>query len=144
MTFDLPFAHEDELAAKVRAAIGVGDWDPVSAITPQFDRDDGQEPWYIPETLADFDGLCSAPEEVLRTMCMMPWNNTADPDDAEETARLGGQLWLFPWQWYDHIPDGYEVVTVCGQRERFEHGRTDDDRRFGCLAFGFVRNAETP
>lgn len=139
--FHLPFGHENELAALIRQAIGVGDWDPVTAITPQFNRDDGQEPWFYPETTADLDGLLGAPPEVLRTMCLMPFNDPNDPEDNWDTQRIGGELWCFPVQWYDHIPEGYEVTTINGRTEKFKRGDTDDDRRFGCLPYGFVRRA---
>lgn len=61
---------------------------------------------------------------------------------AELAARgLGnwnGSLFLFPVGWYDLIPEGFEVVTIGGRRERFRRGRTDDDQRFGMLAYGVV------
>jgi hypothetical protein len=47
----------------------------------------------------------------------------------------------FPAEWYDHIPEGFEIVTINGAMKPFERGVTDDDRRFGLLAFGIVVKA---
>ena len=54
----------------------------------------------------------------------------------------GNVLWLFPKDWYDHIPAGMEVVDIFGEREKFEPGVTDDDYRAGVLAFGVLRHQE--
>ena len=51
-------------------------------------------------------------------------------------------LWLFPYQWYDHIPEGMELMCIDGTTEPFKKGVTDDDYRFGCLAFGIVPDFE--
>ena len=61
----------------------------------------------------------------------------------EELKNFGLGMWdtghyLYPLEWYDFIPDGYEVVDIFGDREAFKHGETDTDTRFGVLAFGFT------
>ena len=43
---------------------------------------------------------------------------------------------LFPCEWYDVIPTGYMVTDIFGEAEPFIPGKTDDDKRFGCLSFG--------
>jgi len=62
-----------------------------------------------------------------------------------ELFRWGLRMWseesglmLFPAEWYDRIPEGYEVVTINGETKPFERGVTDDDRRYGCLSYGIV------
>ncbi len=60
------------------------------------------------------------------------WNGPADRED-------GKTLWLIPASMYDEIPDGIELVTINDKTILFEHGKTDNDRRFGCLAYGILR-----
>lgn len=56
----------------------------------------------------------------------------------DEPDGHGRVLMLLPGEWYQHIPRGYEIVDINGNAERFEPGVTDDDIRFGCLAYGIV------
>jgi len=61
-----------------------------------------------------------------------------------ELKALGLGLWdesrlmLFPFEWYDAIPTGFEVVTINGRSVTFEPGVTSNDRGFGCLAYGII------
>lgn len=48
-------------------------------------------------------------------------------------------IWLIPGEWYDYIPDGYLLTDICGRQEPFKRGKTDNDIRFGCLAYGILR-----
>lgn len=68
---------------------------------------------------------------------------------AEQLVQLGCRRWdetglvLFPWQWWDYIPEGFVVRTVMGVERAFskswESGRPGaNDRRLGMLAFGIV------
>lgn len=45
-------------------------------------------------------------------------------------------IWLFPKEWYDLIPNGFIVTGLNGESYPFESGKSDDDTRFGCLAYG--------
>ena len=49
----------------------------------------------------------------------------------------GKALMLFPAEWYEIIPNGTLVESISGEKESFMRGVTDDDRRFGMLAYGF-------
>jgi hypothetical protein len=49
---------------------------------------------------------------------------------------------LFPWEWYDVIPNGFVVTGLDGESYAFQHGVSDDDKRFGCLAYGIRRLKE--
>jgi hypothetical protein len=130
--FKLPQLGVSESADRVRAAIGAGDWEEVLIQTPQFDRVDGNEPWWFPKTAADLDAIRTAPAEVLRSMGCGLWDNDG-----------GQEHWLYPAEWYDHIPEGHEMVSISGQREPMQRGVTDDDRRMGVLAYGFTRALTT-
>lgn len=48
----------------------------------------------------------------------------------------GFVLLLLPGEWYSHIPEGYELVSIMNRKEKFKRGKTSDDIRFGCLAYG--------
>ncbi len=38
-------------------------------------------------------------------------------------------MWLFPGEWYDHIPEGHEVTDINYETENFVKGETFDDIR---------------
>lgn len=119
-------ASENDLAAAIREAIGADPDERVDVTTPQFERRDGVEVEWHPKETADVYGLSDADDETLVDLGLRCWK-----DD----------LWLFPVEWYDHIPDGTLVETIMGEVEGFEHGETDNDRRFGVLPYG-IRNGE--
>ena len=48
-------------------------------------------------------------------------------------------LWLYPKAWYAKIPDGFQIVDIFFDVDRFVLGETSGDERFGMLAFGFLR-----
>lgn len=120
-------ANAPDFAERLIEAIGAKPGEPVEIITPQFDRTDGVQP-VVPTF--DFGNLPSYPEETIRALGCLPW----DEPDAE-----GNVLWLYPAEWYDRIPEGHVVTTISGNEEPFRRGETDDDRRFGVLAYGFQK-----
>ncbi len=125
----LEFGDVSELAHKIRELIGVGDFEPVKVLLPQFDRIDNMAVLIKPKNAKWFDTLKTAPPSILRDLGMQPWD-----DD----------LWLYPAEWYDYIPEDYEIVDINGKIGSFHKGKTDDDRRYGALAYGFkVGNIET-
>lgn len=85
---------------------------------PQFDRPDGKKASAPPEP---FSAVCSMAREKLHELGCQNWDDS---------------LVLFPAEWYDHIPNGFLVTDINGDVEPFQHGSTDNDRRFGCLAYG--------
>lgn len=125
---ELPPADESEFAAAVRDAIGAGPDEEVIVVTPQFERTDGVEPGDPPLTEADFDELRDLDRDELLERGLRPWGM----DD----------LWLFPGEWYPHIPAGLEVTDINGETEAFEPGVTDDDIRHGVLAYGLTIDTE--
>lgn len=61
---------------------------------------------------------------------------------------MGVEIWkingedihyLFPKEWYEIIPNGFEIINIFGNKENFVPGVTDDDIRYGCLSYGFIR-----
>ncbi len=124
--------NDPDFAQKFAEAIGVQPGEEVHFITPQFERTDGLS---VPLPICDFDRLPELPEETLKAIGCQKW----DEPDAD-----GNVLWLYPAQWYQHIPNGTVVTDINGNTERFERGVTDDDMRFGALAYGFTRAALGP
>lgn len=46
---------------------------------------------------------------------------------------------LFPGEWFDIIPEGFEVTDINGLTYRHNKETADDDIRYGCLAYGIRR-----
>ena len=120
---ELQFGDVSELTHKIREAIGVGDFELVQVVLPQFDRTDGRLVSITPPDAAWLDTLKHAPLGILADLGLQCWKKN---------------LWLFPAEWYDHIPEGYEIVDICFETECFRRGQTDDDRRFGALSYGIL------
>lgn len=120
-------ARAPDFAERLMEAIGAKPGEPVEIMTPQFDRTDGIRP--VVANL-EFGNLPGYSEQTVRALGCLPWDG---PDENGET------LWLYPAEWYDRIPEGHVITTISGEEEVFRRGETDDDRRFGVLAFGFVR-----
>lgn len=51
-------------------------------------------------------------------------------------------LWLYPREWYDDIPEDFTIVFIDNKVSHFKKGVTNNDSRFGALAFGFVKYDE--
>lgn len=73
------------------------------------------------------------PEDALRELGLRRWCDPAAP-----TWPLHQTLMLLPGEWYSHIPDGFELVTINAAPRVFKRGVTDDDVRMGCLAYGIL------
>lgn len=121
--------NDSNFAEKLAQAIGVQKGEKVTFVTPQFDRTDGVS---VGVPVFDFKQLPNLEEETLKEIGCQKWDA---PDDE------GNVLWLFPAEWYDHIPNGTVVFDINGAEESFVKGETDDDMRFGALAYGFKRKA---
>lgn len=127
--FDAIFDINDpDFAQKLVDAIGAKPGEEVEFITPQFNRTDGLN---VPLPLCDFSKLNTLSEETLKAIGCQKWD---DPD------KDGKVLWLYPAEWYDHIPDGTKIVSISGSHKEFKHGKSDDDRRCGALAYGFLKS----
>jgi len=114
--------------AKLREVIGAGPDDKVQIVTPQFERSKGEPaPAPPPPDRDAWEALRTKSREALHALGLRAW---APPDVH------GRVLMLLPGKWYTHIPKGYAVVSINGGDEPFEPGVTDDDIRFGCLAYG--------
>lgn len=114
---------DEDFARKFSEAIGAQPGDTIQIATPHFERTDGVVP-ALPDA---WERLRTLSVETLAALGCGRWDA---PDER------GTVLMLFPKEWYAHIPAGFEIVTISGNKERFVPGKTDDDYRFGCLAYG--------
>lgn len=121
--------NDPDFADKLAEAIGAKPGEQINIITPQFERADGLT---VPVPVVDFARLPEMPEHTLKAIGCQKW----DEPDAD-----GNVLWLYPAEWYAHIPDGTTITDINGHTEQFKRGETDDDMRFGALAYGFKRPA---
>ncbi len=119
---------EHPLAAQLRELLGVSTYEEVTVVTPQFERTDGRTVVCRPTTADSLDRIKKLPHEVLLGIGLGIW-------DANE-AQIH---YLFPKEWYSCIPDGYPVTDIFGETEQFKFGVSDNDKRFGCLPYGFIR-----
>lgn len=98
--------------------------------SPIFEREDGIQVT-VPDEPLDFEKLKKTDPATLTAMGYRACEQTATHT-----------LWLIPGTFYNNIPDGSELVDVFEKPLKFEKGKTDDDIRFGVLAYGFMQ--ETP
>lgn len=125
-------SDQSDLAATVRRAIGAGLSESVTVVTPQFERPEHWPPVEHPPALpSEWNALRAMTKAELLSMGLGNWD---------------GRLMLFPGKWYAFIPEGFEVETISGGREKFQRGVTDDDIRFGSLAYGIpaIDGVEVP
>lgn len=126
---DLLSLDDPAFAEKFAAALGVKPGDTIEIATPQFERTDG----IVPSLPIDgWERLRKCSRAALKALGCRAWD---EPDER------GKVLMLFPKEWYAHIPAGFEVVVINGDVEAFVPGETDDDYRFGCLAYGIEVDA---
>jgi len=110
-------------------AIGLQPGEKLESMTPQFERTDGVQVPVLAD-LIEWETLHTRDEATLRALGFGVW----EKDEK-------GTHWLFPKEWYSIIPDGYKFTYISGEQGVFKRGETDDDYRFGCLAFGFIQEA---
>lgn len=94
----------------------------ITITTPQFERTPNMAPvTEPPKTREGFEALRSMSAEQLVALGLGSWD---------------GGLFLFPGEWFEHIPPGFEIETIGGEVIPFDPDKEDDDIRFGCLAYG--------
>lgn len=94
----------------------------IEIVTPHFTRTaDMGPPPSLPATDDDWRQLQSMSVEEAKERSFGNWD---------------GGLFLFPGEWYAHIPPWLEVECISGARGRWDAEVRDDDIRFGCLAYG--------
>ena len=120
---------------ELEQALGFPLRDVGEVLTPQFARTDKVtvDLTLMPRTWQEWVGLCEKSPEQLKAAGCGVWNKNL----------AGDTHWLFPKEWYPHIPAGLPVLCIGGETKLFTPGVTDDDYRFGCLSYGFVMKNKT-
>jgi hypothetical protein len=124
--------NDPDFEAKFVAALGIQPGEKVQFITPQFTRVNGIVVSYFPKTIEEYEFLKVLTPENLKKLGCQKW----DGDDEKIH-------WLYPSEWYPHMPAGLEIVSISGETEHFVPGETDNDIRFGALAYGFIQYRES-
>jgi len=111
-----------EAAEAIAEAVGAKPGDTIEIAAPQFTRTpDMPASACPPGSSVEWSDLKKMTVKQLKELGCGNWD---------------GRLMLFPGEWYHHIPAGYEVEGISGNKEAFIAGVTDDDIRFGCLPYG--------
>lgn len=127
--FDLILdASDNNFVEQLAKALGLKPGEKLKITTPQFKRTDGRVISYRPNTPEEYRALPKLDADALIKIGCQRWK--------EEDGKV---TWLFPFEWYDHIPDGTIVIDINGEVNKFKRGETDNDIRFGALAFGFTQ-----
>lgn len=105
--------------------------------TPQFERDAKDPAPAVSPAGVEFEALLELPAKTLQALGMRPWGTLGESADGGDVP---GEkvLYLFPWEWYPHIPANFTCVGIDGETFPFEPGVTDNDKRFGLLAYGIL------
>ncbi len=120
--------NDPDFNEQFREALGLKDGDTLQIVTPQFTRTNGIVVTWVPKTVEEYEFLkLLKPDNLIRIGCQR-WSS----DDLETH-------WLYPSEWYHHIPDGFPITSICGETKPFVSGETSDDIRFGALAYGFIQ-----
>ena len=114
-------------------ALGLKEGDSVVFYGPSFDRAPGEPAPADPPTA--WESLKTLSDQTLHDLGLKPWG----PIDEKKPNRI---LWLFPKEWFAHIPTGFEVTSIFGDSAPFSSEKHDDDTRFGMLAFGIVKEED--
>lgn len=154
MSFRLVASNQSPLAALIRKVIGATATEEVEVETPQFNRNATDTPPMLPPGEGDISAWLAflrISRDDLRAWGLRAFGLYTDHEpttqvrhrdaqffETDNEATATHELWLFPAEWYDAIPNGFPLVDINGCNELFIKGSTDDDRRYGCLAYGVM------
>lgn len=97
----------------------------IEVVTPQFERTDGRTPADPPAGgVGEWYALRQKSEDELRELGLQPWGEHG--------------LWVFPFEWHDHVPEAMLVVDIFGRVNRRSTKPDRADKRLGALSYGIV------
>jgi hypothetical protein len=68
--------------------------------------------------------------EILKQMGVCPF---------DKNKKTGLTFYLYPGEWFNNIPKGYKVLCIDGREYLWDKKTCDDDIRYGCLSYGFLK-----
>lgn len=79
---------------------------------------------------------------MTKTRTIIDFEKLIKESTVDQLKSNGFKMWdediiLIPGTMYDDIPEGMELVSINNEKKIFKRGITDNDIRFGCLAYGF-------
>jgi len=104
--------------------LGLNPGDQLNITTPQFKRNDGKQPVL---EVGDWEMVRNLPATTLLELGCRPWEKNSS----------GTVLMLLPGEWFNFLPEGVQVEGIFGNVKAFSQETSDDDIRFGVLAYGF-------
>lgn len=139
----------EELISEVLRILGKNEND-ILLLRPLFEEK-GFSVIYIPKTVEEYDFLKTLGQKDLQILGLLYWGRLTTEDEKDKKNKLiytrgepiteSGHLWLFPKEWYSHIPEGYEIIDILERKHKFQYGETSNDDRFGALAYGIYAAA---
>lgn len=152
-TEELDFQHvpanEQEFLSLVNNApteilkgFGFGKWDSINNIIRERQ---GKKPLgKVTMPVFEMDEIADVLSgDIVKAENMVEFDLTPKHESTTELLEEDEDILLFPAEWYNLIPNGFMVTGLYGESYPFEKGKTDNDRRFGCLAYG-IRRKFTP
>lgn len=129
-TIELPMlaVTAEDFCDKFLELTGIQPGETIQIATPTFDRVDDVKPIEAPSREL-LENLHLYEEADLRKMGLLPWDTNED----------GKTLWLFPGEWFEHIPLNFMVTDIFWKTAPFIHSAASDDTRYGVLAYGILR-----
>ena len=97
---------------------------------------------WLPENREQFEMMIAgAPPTILEGLGFIRYSTLPVPyrESQQKINNLVGDgfdLFLFPAEWYQLIPNGFSVININSEVITFEPGNTDDTVRAGCLSYG--------
>ena len=126
--------------------LGFKQGDTINIQTPHFHRDSPIEINLIPYTKEELELVIqTASKENLKKMGIGIWDSYEQvmlEEGKSPYLKEGEYHYLFPGEWFKHLPDGFIVIGLNGEQYPFDKTTSDDDIRYGCLSYGFIRKEQ--
>jgi hypothetical protein len=90
-----------------------------------------------PRTPEQWESLRLLTKNALKALGLKAWNSPRT--DVEFGRSYGGKtLMLLPGEWFERIPEGFQLMNISGECSHFKRSEMSDDIRLGVLAYGIL------
>jgi len=95
-----------------------------------------------PEIEPIINECCRPCGENTKRVSLHDWLTQVRELSADKLRQLGLQTWtakhwLYPTEWFEHLPAGLDVLDIFGTWSKFDAELHSPDSRFGMLPYGF-------